>query len=121
MGYSCTAIAGMAARRLEKMLNEAGPPPNGSSNTWRAADGMLYFFERGREQADGAVTGSVYRMVGPMAGDDPGTFRARKIGSVRVAPNGQIVRWPTASAEYRRAAQLWAEAEFCRVYGPAAR
>jgi hypothetical protein len=56
-----------------------------------------------------------------MAGDDPGTFRARKIGSVRVAPNGQIVRWPTASAEYRRAAQLWAEAEFCRVYGPAAR
>jgi hypothetical protein len=117
MGYSCTAIAGMAAQQLEKMLNEAGPPPDNSSNTWRAADGKLYFYERGRENRDGAVTGSVYRMEPGYPTDPPGTFRAHKVGPVRVEPNGRIARWPTASAEYRRAAQLWAEAEFCRVYG----
>lgn len=117
MGYSCSAIAGMAAEKLESMLNESNPPPDGASNSWRAADGRLYFFERGRENTDGAVTGSIYRMEPDLNAGVPGRFFAHKVGSARIDPDGKIIRWPTASAEYRRAAEAWAAAEFSRIYG----
>ncbi len=48
--------------------------------------GERYFFERGREQGDGAVTGSLMLML-------PNDY-CRKIGSVRINPDGTIGSFP---------------------------
>lgn len=58
----------------------------GSSNVYEDARGVRYFFERGREQADGAITGRVFRFVG----DD----RAERAGGFRISPDGDVDRWP---------------------------
>jgi hypothetical protein len=81
MGYSCTASAGNALDFIMDMVTD----PNGSSNSW-THEGTGYFFEMGREHEDGAVTGTVMRMVGENA--------CRPAGSVRIAPDGKVVRFP---------------------------
>lgn len=59
----------------------------GSQNTYRPHDSdRQYFFEIGREQADGSITGSVFRMVG--------NDSAIRSGSFKIGPDGDVVRWP---------------------------
>lgn len=85
MGYSCTV---QADRTLNATLNKANglPVHNFSySNTWEHAGGK-YFFERGKEQADGSITGSVFKFI-------PGTSTCRQFGSLKIAANGNVVRW----------------------------
>lgn len=85
MGYSCATSADNALKFLMDMITD----PNGSSNTWEK-DGESYFYEIGRENPDGAVTGTVYRNVG--------ANRCRKAGTFRIDPDGRIVRFPHAPA-----------------------
>src|SRR5690349_12896181 len=80
MGYSCTRDA----VRMLGLIQHAYATPNGGSNgvTLKGKD---YFFERGKEQADGSITGSVYSM------------RGYKAGQFRIAPDGTIARFPRLS------------------------
>ena len=79
MGYSCTQAA---YQTLERHF--AGDEC--SANTWRH-NGRRYFYERGRENADGAITGGVYEW---RESDN----LARYVGSFRIEPDGRASRAP---------------------------
>jgi len=83
MGYSCTKAAGDVLRTFPR-------DTEGPSNTWDHK-GHRYFWERGREQRDGAVTGTIYREVPPN--------HACRVGSFRIEPNGTITRAPFSMKE----------------------
>ena len=105
MGYSCTAIASFAKESLMVQLQAAGPAEEG--NCWHCK-GQKYFEEQGREQDDGAVTGTVWRFIQDN--------RCHKVGSYRINSDGTIQRFPTATAAMRQAAKVWADANYQRVY-----
>lgn len=75
MGYSCTAAADDMLREIQAMFPS-------KSNFWKDDAGIEYFLEGGRENRDGAITGTVFRMDG------------YKVGSVRIEPNGFVTRFP---------------------------
>ena len=71
MGYGCTAKAGMV---MDTFRGDGG-----SSNVWHYK-GVEYFWEQGRENADGAITGSVWTTTGYCK------------GSYRISAEGHIER-----------------------------
>tara|TARA_R100001086_G_scaffold184368_2_gene102978 strand:+ start:1946 stop:2323 length:378 start_codon:yes stop_codon:yes gene_type:complete len=107
MGYSYAIVAGDALDALFDIL--AGPNP-ASSNCWERK-GVSYFFERGRENRDGAITGTVYRNLtaAEAAADprlDPSKTYCRKAGTFRIDPDGRVTRFPsTTKAERERATE----------------
>lgn len=82
MGYSCTKDAGDMVGVINKMC--------GLKEGTLHIDGERYFFERGREQGDGAVTGTLMKMVGENL--------CRPAGGVRINPDGSIARFPKFTA-----------------------
>lgn len=80
MGYSCTRDAANALGVVSHMLATDGNP---NILTIRRKQ---YFFERGRERADGAITGNLYLILP----DD----MCRKAGSVHIDPDGMVRRFP---------------------------
>ena len=78
MGYSCTKKAADTLERIGKTFATDGNP-----NILTIGAGK-FFFEQGKEQRDGAITGSLFVFEGELA---------RKVGNVRIAPDGQIVRF----------------------------
>ena len=81
MSYSCTA----SASDIERTWADVCYKQTGSSNVYEV-DGKRYFYDVGREQRDGAVTGSVFRMAG-----DGSCVRA---GTFRIEPDGTVARFP---------------------------
>ena len=80
MGWSCSAVAGDTMRALSDKCVKS----SGSSNVW-SINGERFFFEPSRvEHRDGAITGSVWRMLP----DD----RARRVGSFRIEADGRLSR-----------------------------
>lgn len=77
MGYSAAAAA---ISVLNTFTTE-----DATSNTWTYS-GKSYFYEVGKENRDGAVTGSVWRVFSD--------GRAERAGSFRIEPNGAITRAP---------------------------
>ena len=95
MGYSCTAKAGYAKDALIIQLQVGFDKQ--TSNGWK--NGLLeYFYEIGREQPDGAITGSIYRH----GGEGSSCVRA---GTFRIEPDGKIHHWPTATKAMKQTAQ----------------
>jgi hypothetical protein len=92
MGYSCTVEAGNMLAVIEKMCGAI----ENKDHVLRI-DGKKYFFERGKEQADGAVTGTLMVML-----DDN---YCRKAGSVRINPDGTIARFPKFTAKDKAEAE----------------
>ena len=77
MGYSCAKDAGDvldSLSRYNRNLGEKYP-----SNGWYYR-GKHYFYEVGKENYDGAITGSVFNMNG------------RKVGTFRIESNGYVMR-----------------------------
>jgi hypothetical protein len=95
MGYSLTAKAN---DRLNMIMEHNGDE---SSNTWFDDKGNRYFYEIGRENPDGAFTGSVWKFIteGEYAG------RAKKSGSIRIGPNGEVTRFPNMNKAMKAAAK----------------
>lgn len=102
MGWSATAAACNAVDFIFDMIAD----PNGTSNGWTHGR-HTYFWEHGREQADGAITGSVHRngtievtaehkARGHYAGHEVGEVIgvAYKAGTVRIEPDGKVTRFP---------------------------
>lgn len=91
MGYSCSTKAG---NKLEAMF-EKDVTGCKSNNGWIGTKGYYCFYEIGRENSDGAITGSVHRSDAKnekSAGS--GNCRCYKIGSFRIEPDGTITRFP---------------------------
>ncbi len=103
MGYSCST---KAANKLEAMFKRKVTGCK-SNNGWIGTKGYYCFYERGRENSDGAITGSVYRSdAGNEKSAESGNFRCHFIGSFRIEPDGTIKRFPHLTplmreAEYR--------------------
>lgn len=101
MGYSCSAIANDVVNKLLDVATRLGPVhtdghPLPSSNSWKHK-GKTYFFETGREQSDGAITGTVWVFVAEN--------KCRRAGNLRVDPDGKIVRAPHFPKEAVKAAK----------------
>lgn len=78
MGWSCTADA----MRTYESWSKRCLQQSGTQNSY-CVDGVHYFFETGREQADGAITGSVYNLE-----------TGRNVGRFRIDPDGHVERYP---------------------------
>jgi len=92
MGYSCRHEAGECLDFIMRTICI-----NGSSNTWSFKKDT-YFFERGRENEDGSITGSVWKI-------DPATNHCRRSGGVKIAPCGRLERFPHIPPTIRTEAQ----------------
>lgn len=106
MGWSCTK----AASDVLNAWSEACRAQTGSSNEFRVG-GETYFYEVSRtEHADGAITGSIMKVVEAPAPAQivtvptmveqvlgiarPESFWSRKTGSFRINGDGTIARAP---------------------------
>lgn len=81
MGYSCTKLAG----DMEKNMSDICYSLTGLSNRYVGENGQNYFYEIGRENNDGAITGTVYLLKNELA---------YKRGTFRIEPNGIVSRKP---------------------------
>lgn len=81
MGWSCRREAGMTMDAIRNFCIQE----TGSSNTYWSK-GNKYFFEIGREQRDGAITGTIHKFLDGN--------RCRKTSTLRIEPNGKISRGP---------------------------
>lgn len=131
MGYSSTVAAGRTSEQWTKACLEQ----TGSQNTFEDR-GSVYMFERGRENDDGAETGTVYRFsagthlhanrseprplsyltpcerCGVTLKDHPSGSVTRS-GSYRIEPDGRVTRAPAflKRASASRDAELRASAD----------
>ena len=106
MSYSCTVKSSLVLEHLEAQMQAAGNETN-SSNGW-TCKGKEYFFERGQEQDDGAITGTVYLTINNLC---------YKKGPVRIEPNGFISRFPTSNKTQRNSAMTTGLVKFHEIYG----
>lgn len=91
MGWSCTQLAGATLRNASMRCRGM----TGASNTWKHK-GTEYFFETGKEQRDGAITGEVVKSLG--------NGLCRTVGRFRIAPNGEVASGP---AHFRAICAPW--------------
>lgn len=92
MGYSCTVRASHAV----DILGRHCVKQTGSQNVWHHRN-QRYFWERGRENHDGAITGTVHRFTAENM--------AVRVGSFRIEPDGRVARfpaWPFTWKDYRK-------------------
>ena len=96
MGYSCTQAADNKLKRI--MSLRAGPMSQApdSTNMWYNDQGNQYFYEIGRENNGGEITGSIFKMV-------PGG--CKKSGSFRIESDGKVTRFPCLNRGQKRAAK----------------
>lgn len=80
MGYSCTKDAN---DMLGLIRNQFG---DGTASNGLAISGETYFYEVGKEQADGAITGTLFQNID--------ANHARRVGSFRINADGTIARFP---------------------------
>lgn len=105
MGYSYNALAGFA---MDKVTKDLGCGNNGLPSNTFESKGNKYFYEHGREQRDGAITGIVWKFVGGET--------VRKAGSFRIEPNGIVTRFPGTTKKMRRSAAIEAVATYIQTY-----
>lgn len=86
MGYSCTKAASDSLAVLSDRFKTDGNP------NYLTIRGDKYFFERGREQADGSITGELMQF-------SPDENTCTVAGRVKIAPNGVIVRFPRVTVK----------------------
>lgn len=95
MGYSCTALAQFTMDSIQEHFVPARRPYDGRPSNGLPGGG---FWEIGRENADGAITGTLFRH---RPSDPLGTVR--RYGSFRISPEGNINRFPGLTSSEKRA------------------
>ena len=108
MSYSCTAKANCVLKKMVEQLQASSPCEQESQNTWQTTRAR-YFYEQGRENNDGAITGSVMMFLG--------TTGCRRVGSYRIEPNGTISRFPTSTKAQRQSGMAVGLVKYLDVYG----
>jgi hypothetical protein len=106
MGYSCTAKADYVLKELLTQLQAAGPAK--TSNGW-SKNNIEYFFEIGKEQPDGAITGKVHKV-------QPDGL-CREMNSARIDADGDIPYFPTSKQAQRDAAMTAGLIKFHEIHG----
>lgn len=88
MGYSCTQAADNMLGVICHTFNKE------KCSNMLTLGGKRYFFERGKEQHDGAITGTLFRML-------PNDM-AQRSGSFRINADGTIARFPGITAQQKQ-------------------
>jgi len=104
MGYSCTARADLT---LEGLYHQG-------------VRGLLegkIALEIGREQKDGAITGTVAVLGMPYLDNGIERWPVIKQASFRIDPDGRIVRMPYVPREIKQRAEEYGRAELNRLFG----
>jgi hypothetical protein len=118
MGYSCTAKAALVRDAIQVLVDDAFyPSKKGPSN--RTIDGG--FWETGRERADGAITGTVWRKLNAAekikyASLDNLDARVTRRGSFKIDPEGKIVRFPGLPRDLKAAAEARGAKRYDELY-----
>lgn len=103
MGYSCTAMASFVIDAIMAAVRHEN-----SGNTYKGKDGQLYFWERGRENSDGAMTGVIQRML-------PNDY-CRRVASFRIEPNGRITRFYGLTKAVKERAERTARLHYIETF-----
>ena len=82
MGWSCSRIAGC---RLDA-ISAACIASTGSQNKWTDGKGDTYFYDVGREQADGSITGTVNKFLPSGLCRVSGSFKINRDGGWERGP-----------------------------------
>jgi hypothetical protein len=129
MGYSCTAKAALVLDAVQAIMDAA--LPNEKSSNKLPGGG---FWERGREQPDGAVTGTTWKPSGPKMTDAQKLAYARskgwtddyakyvgdpcrRAGSFKISADGKIVRFPGLTKAQKTAAERAGANAFAERFG----
>lgn len=109
MGYSCTARASFTLQAIEERFRA------GEASNVLTTDGgkTVYFSERGRENSDGAVTGTVFLNL-------PDNM-ARRAGSYRIEPDGKITRFKGVPKKFWPELEAASEKRYTDTYNPVVR
>lgn len=91
MGYSCTQDADHMLGLIRHVLT------NGKYSNGIVIGQASYFYDIGKEQDDGSITGQLWMNLT----EDT----ARPVGSFKISAEGEIVRFPRLSAARRREIQ----------------
>lgn len=124
MGYSCSARAALTLDALQAILTKE--TPQAGSNALPGG-----FWERGREQRDGAITGTVWKTIGTYTPEQRAAKAAemgisnpewigdpvRKAGSFKINADGTIARFPMVPLHWRITAIGNGAREYQRRYG----
>ena len=86
MGWSCSLDADNTLRAISDICVKE----TGSQNTFNYK-GSVYMFETGREQTDGAITGTITRLI-ENGTDEHGhkRYSGYRAGSFKILPDGSI-------------------------------
>lgn len=125
MGYSCTAKASLVLAAIQSVM-DAAMPNDKSSN--KLPNG---FWERGREQPDGAITGTVFKTVRVLSDAERAEAAAKmggacqpswignpcvRAGSFKISADGKIVRFPQLTLKQRQIAEAAGACAFTARY-----
>lgn len=91
MGYSASTAA---FETLERVMKHNGDK---SQNVWVDDEGNAYFYEIGREKADGSISATVRKFT------TPERKMCIRVGSLRINAKGKVVRWPNMNSKMRAA------------------
>lgn len=126
MGYSCTARASLVLAAIQSVMDKAMPNDKTSN---KLPNG---FWERGREQADGAITGTVFKTVRVLTEAERIEAAAKmggacqpdwignpcvRAGSFKISADGKIVRFPQLTKKQRQIAEAASDVAFEERYG----
>jgi len=106
MGWSCNAAASFTLDAIKDAQTAMGCT---SSNGIMLNGEQVGFWETGRENEDGAITGTVWAMVS----ED----RCNRVGSFRIEPNGEVTRFPRVSRRVQIMCQEAGAKRFRETYG----
>ena len=109
MGWSCTAMACYSLESITRQLQERGKDSIDSQTGWKYK-GSEYFYECGREHADGSITGAIWKKA-EISGDKFDHF-IRRAGSLKIAGNGEIIRFATSTKAMRNLAKADADVKY---------
>jgi hypothetical protein len=117
MGYSCTAAAGCV---LDAVTAVAAPRDKEGKRPSNGLPGGG-FWEIGRENADGAVTGTVWRNLNAQERArwshlDNLDERVTRAGGFRIEPCGHISRFPGLPKDLREAAERTGKRRYQKTY-----
>jgi hypothetical protein len=125
MGYSCTAKASLVMDAVQAIMDRDNP--NRVSNALPNG-----FWEIGREQADGAITGTVWKTVRKYTDAERAAEAAKmgehckpewvgdpvvRTGSFKVSADGKIVRFPQLTKRQKAEAEANGAASYTERYG----
>lgn len=89
MGWGCSTVA---SNVLDVMVK---PYRDESANGYKVKENV-YFYEFGREQADGAIVGQVFKQLPEFKLDEQGREQhyVKRFGGLRIDADGTVRRFP---------------------------